>query len=230
MTYLGLDACKAGWVVAVVSDERWIDAFVATDIAAAETRGIDEFAAACMVVDIPIGIPDTGTRLADTLARRFIKPRGSSVFPTPVRAALLADTYADAREASVAASGKSLSAQAYAIRERILDADGYAGRARIPLVEGHPEVSFRAMAGSGIPHAKKTFAGMTLRHQLLQAEGIDVPMELEGRLGGASADDLLDAAAMAWTARRVARGDADRFPPLHLAERFSDDVDSAIWF
>jgi predicted RNase H-like nuclease len=227
---IGLDACKTGWVAVVVDGTGFRDAFVVPGIREAERRGVTDYGATHIVVDIPIGIPDSSSRAADTQARRFIAPRGSSVFPTPVRAALEAETYAEARIASLAACGKSLSAQAYAIRERILDVDAHLESARIPVLEGHPEVSFREMAGQGIVHPKKTFAGMSLRHQLLADEGILVPFGLESTLRGAAADDVLDAAAMAWTARRVAQGVADRFPPGTDAERFSDGVDSAIWF
>ena len=43
----------------------------------------------------------------------------------------------------------------------------------------------------------------------------------------ARVDDLLDAAAVAWTAARFARGDARRVPDP--PERFSDGVAAAIW-
>jgi predicted RNase H-like nuclease len=185
---------------------------------------------AALCVDIPIGIPEAGSRQADMLARGFIKPRGSSVFPTPIRAALLAETYAEAREASMAASGKSLSAQAYAIRERILDVDGYVGASSKPIYEGHPEVSFRAMTTEGLVEPKKTYGGLSLRYQLLKAEGLVVPYGIEKSLKGASTDDVLDATAMAWSARRIARGESDRFPRAEQAERFGDGIDSAIWF
>ncbi len=212
MSYIGLDACKSGWLAVVIDDAGFASAFVEPGVRAAEERGILEFGASHLVVDIPIGIPDGGSRRADNEARGFIAPRGSSVFPTPVRAALEAETYAEARAASVAASGKSLSSQAYAIRERILDVDGHRAEARIPILEGHPEVSFRAMAGAGIDHPKKSYEGMALRYELLKSEGINVPVGIERELRGAATDDLLDAAAMAWTARRVALGEVDRFP------------------
>src|SRR5690606_13893043 len=120
--------------------------------------------------------------------------------------------------------------QAYAIRDKILDVDAFVRTDTHPVYEGHPEVSVRAMAGTGIEHPKKTFAGMSLRQNLLSAEGIDVPMGIEKSLPGASSDDVLDAAAIAWTARRIARGEADRFPPADQSELFSDGIDSAIWF
>lgn len=229
-TYVGADACKGGWVAVVIDEVGFVDAFVGPGIREIESEAIERFAAAALVVDIPIGVPDSGPRQADLLARAFIRPRGSSVFPTPVRPALMVPTYAQARIASVASSGKSLSSQAYHIRERILDVDGHIADARIPLLEGHPEVSFRAMNREGIADPKKSFAGTLLRRELLAREGIDVPLGLEKSLRGAALDDVLDAAAMAWSAQRVARGEADRFPPAELSERFSDGIDSAIWF
>jgi len=230
MEYAGADACSGGWVVVVVNDQGFVEAFTSPGIAEADAALAARAGVAALCVDIPIGIPDAGSRQADILARSFIKPRGSSVFPTPIRAAVVADTYAEAREASVAASGKSLSAQAYAIRERILDVDGHVAKSAVPLYEGHPEVSFRAMTTEGISEPKKSYGGLSLRYKLLQGEGIEVPYGIEKSLKGASTDDVLDAAAMAWTARRIARGEADRFPATDQAERFSDGIDSAIWF
>jgi predicted RNase H-like nuclease len=230
MEYAGADACSGGWAVVVVDGAGFLDSFTASTIEEADTALAARADVGALCVDIPIGIPDAGSRQADTLARSFIKPRGSSVFPTPVRAALLAGTYAEAREASVAASGKSLSAQAYAMRERILDVDGYVGESSVTIYEGHPEVSFRAMATDGLAESKKSYGGLALRYQLLKDEGIVVPYGIEKSLKGASTDDVLDAAAMAWTARRIARGEADRFPSAAQAERSSDGIDSAIWF
>ena len=39
-----------------------------------------------MAIDIPVGIIEEYGREADTAARRFIQPRGSSVFPTSSQA------------------------------------------------------------------------------------------------------------------------------------------------
>ena len=174
----------------------------------ASRQAAERWGARAIVVDIPIGIPESGPRLADTEARRFIKPRGSSVFPTPVRAALEAPTYEEARIASVAASGKSLSSQAFAIAPRILDVDGHTPRDGVAIIEGHPEVSFRAMAGEPITERKKDLGGAILRTQLLEAEGMVVPRAEREALKPAALDDVLDAAAMAWTARRIERGEA----------------------
>lgn len=231
MTVLGLDSCKTGWIAVAIDDNGYVDAFVAPTIADAEAVGRERWGVQTAVVDIPIGLPDRGPRLADVEARAFIKPRQSSVFSTPVRAAVAAATYDEARAASIAATGgKSLSKQARAITERVRDVDRYVASAAVRLLEGHPEVGFRAMAGTPIEHYKKTFPGAMMRRELLASEGIDLPVNLESSLKGAATDDVHDAAAMAWTARRVERGESGRFPSLDRAERFSDGIDPAIWF
>ena len=85
-----------------------------------------------------------------------------------------------------------------------------------PLYEVHPEVSFHALAGAELPYAKHSWAGHALRRSLLSAAGIDLPDDL-GEAGRAGPDDVLDAAAVAWTAHRIARGIAGSLPdpPQH---------------
>lgn len=227
----GADGCKGGWVVVVIDDDGYVDNFIAPDIADAELRGMAEFEATHVVIDIPIGIPDAGPRRADSEARRFFKPRSSSVFSTLVRAALEAPDDNAARIASAAATGgTSLSKQAWAIGDKIREVDEYVGGGKLIAREGHPEVSFRAMAGEPIDHYKKTFPGARLRRALLNSEGIALPDDIESGVKPAATDDIHDAAAMAWTARRIARGTVERFPDADRAERFSDGVDAAIWF
>lgn len=229
MTYMGADSCKDGWVIVVIDDDGYVDSFIAPNIADAESRGIAEFGATHVVIGIPIGIPDSGPRKADSEARQFIAPRHNSVFSTPVRAALEAPDYNAARVASVVATGgTSLSKQAWAIGHKIREVDEYVRTAKLIAREGHPEVSFRAMAGEPIDHYKKTFPGARLRRALLDAQGIALPDDIESGLKPAATDDIHDAAAMAWTARRIAHGKVDRLPALE--ERFSDGIDSAIWY
>jgi predicted RNase H-like nuclease len=197
----GLDACRTGWVAVVLDDGRFADAFVAATFtdALAQLDG-----AAALGVDIPIGLPadGAGPRLADQAARSFVGARRGSVFPTPPRAALLAPTYADARRVL-----PSLSAQSYALRHKILEVDaGLSER----VFEVHPEVSFAALNAGPLPHAKRTWNGMMLRRHLLAGAGIEVPHALDRC--DAPADDVLDAAVVAWTARRKARGEALTLP------------------
>jgi predicted RNase H-like nuclease len=78
----------------------------------------------------------------------------------------------------------------------------------------HPEVSFRALA-DGVPPAypKKTWRGQNVRRDLLTAAGLVLPDEL-GEADRVPADDVLDAAAAAWSAHRIALGTAGRIPKV----------------
>jgi predicted RNase H-like nuclease len=202
MVVVGADGYRRGWVAVELRDGRFAGAAVFTsfgELAAAFT------AATVVAVDIPIGVPVVGVRPADAAARAFLRPRSSAVFTTPVRAALEARDYAAAR-----AIAPSTSSQAYALAKKILEVDLVAA-ADERVHEVHPEVSFRALTGRSLP-PKKTWNGLNARRAALAGAGIVVPDELSaGEV--APADDVLDAAAAAWSADRIARGEASTLPP-----------------
>jgi predicted RNase H-like nuclease len=93
---------------------------------------------------------------------------------------------------------------------KIREVDEFTSDARI--FEVHPELSFLAMA-DGVPlvHAKKPWGGQALRRELLERVGILIPRNL-GAAGDAPTDDVLDAAAAAWSASRIALGRAVPYP------------------
>jgi predicted RNase H-like nuclease len=137
---------------------------------------------------------------------------------------LQAATYADARALSTERYGRSVSAQSYALRHRILEVDAVACSDE-RIHEVHPELAFAAMAGSPLDHSKKTWNGMMERKRLLVAAGIVLPERLEGAASAVPPDDVLDAAAVAWSARRIAAGDGVRLPEAADTETFG----MAIW-
>ena len=199
-TVLGVDGCPGGWVVATVGPVGLGWRFAPT---AAEVL---DLAGDVVAVDIPIGLPERGTRSCDVLARHRLPGRGSSVFPAPVRAVLGSATYAEARRRSVAVDGRSLSAQCFGILPKIAEVDlAVRASSRRTVLEVHPEVSFAALAGR--PLARKTSpAGVLARVQLLVAAFGPLPEQVprEARL-----DDALDALVCAWTALRWLRGEAE---------------------
>jgi predicted RNase H-like nuclease len=80
-----------------------------------------------------------------------------------------------------------------------------------PIYEVHPEVSFRAMNGSRALRYKKKSAGGGLEPAALPREhGIELSA-LES-VAFAPLDDVLDAAAAAWSAQRIALGEARTLP------------------
>lgn len=88
------------------------------------------------------------------LARRAVGPRRSSVFLTPVRAALEAGSQAVASERNARATGERVSAQAYALRRRILEVDAWRRTAPVRVCEVHPEVSFAMIAAGRFRSAR----------------------------------------------------------------------------
>lgn len=178
-------------------------------------------------IDMPIGLPDSGRRAADVLARSIVGPRWQSVFMTPVRSALAEESHAAASLRNKELAGEGISQQAYALRPRLFEVNAWVAASQIPVVEVHPEVSFATLAGRPLPHGKKSWAGSTLRRSMLVAAGIAVPDDL-GALGESAAmDDVLDAAVAAWSAQRHTEGVARSFPDP--PEVFSDGHHCAIW-
>ena len=200
----GVDMAGGGWAVVVLEGSRVVDTF-----------RCDTFADALLVdaeviaVDIPIGIPESGPRAADAAARRYVGPRASSVFTTPVRAVLEAPSYEEARRVAAELTGKSISAQAYALRRRILEVDEHAWTDE-RVIEVHPEVSFRELARRPLA-SKHTTGGLAERRALLEQAGLELPRAVP-RL---AEPDLLDATVAAWTAARYARGEALPLPEGH---------------
>ena len=221
---LGLDATKHGWAGIHWSGGDTVRGVFGPTIqsAVAAAGAVDTVA-----IDIPIGLPDTSRRLADELARKAVGPRRSSVFSTPIRAALETETYAEALDVSRHRAGFGLSAQAYALRGKVLEVDAFLRSSNVRIVEVHPEVCFAAMNGEPVAWSKRTWRGMNHRHDLLKAAGIGLPQDLGAVGEKAGADDVLDAGAAAWTAMRVSRGEASCLP--EQPEVFSDGWPAAIW-
>jgi predicted RNase H-like nuclease len=193
----GIDRYRRGWV-AVVLDP--LEVLVAERLAALVVPEAE-----CVGVDMPIGLPVAGEREADVLARKFVGRRWSSVFMTPPRQVLEADSYAAANEvARRLPGGKMISRQAWALKATIFEVE-HLNDPR--LIEVHPEVTFAAMSGAHLPHAKSTWNGQMLRRRILAEHGIELP-DVLAAAGDVPVADVLDAAAVAWSARRYARGEA----------------------
>jgi predicted RNase H-like nuclease/ADP-ribose pyrophosphatase YjhB (NUDIX family) len=225
---LGVDACPAGWVGVVLDPMLRASVFVAADISSLLGLVRERHDVPVVAVDIPIGLPDAGGRLADAEARRVLVGKSSSVFSTPVRSALEAATYAEAREANLAATDgrTSVSAQAYALRAKVLQVDAWVRSGPgADVIEVHPEVSFARMADGPVLARKKDSDGVRARRETLAAHGIVAPPWFRG--AGFGEDDLLDACAVAWTAVRHALGVSESYP--EQPEVFSDGIPAAIW-
>jgi len=180
----GVDGCKRGWVAVVLIDGRFREARLIGGV----ESSFEELADTTRIaIDVPIGY---GPREADTLARAVVG--GSSVFSIPEREHF-EEPFAE---------GGGISAQAYALGDRIRHVTALAaGDPRFREV--HPEVCFTAMNGmKRLKFRKKSAGGAFERLGLLRKHGINIDPGTLGAVATIPLDDLLDAAACAWTAAR----------------------------
>lgn len=221
--YVGVDGTRGRWVTIAIDREGAFQSAAVCDrledVLAAHGDA-DAFG-----IDVPLGMPESGPRAADAAARVALGSRRATIFMTPPRAVLEAPTYAEARARATELTGKSISAQSYALRHNVLEADGLRVDPRV--FEVHPELAFGAMAGRILLTGKRSWNGASERRDLLASEGLVLPSDL-GAGGAVPVDDVLDAAAAAWSARRIARGEADRVPEAPELDEHRRPV--AIWY
>jgi predicted RNase H-like nuclease len=119
---LGIDGCK----IAVGRDltrSPWPGAYLAPTVSEVVGLAEQDGAVDSVAVDIPIGLPDSGRRRADIEARQAVGARWNSVFMTPVRKAVEADTFEEALALNRALAGEGVSQQAYGLRAKLLEVD-----------------------------------------------------------------------------------------------------------
>ncbi|GAA0803342.1 DUF429 domain-containing protein [Spirilliplanes yamanashiensis] len=208
MRVIGVDAYPLGWVAVELRDGAFLRAMLASSLYEVVTASSG---ATVIGVDIPLGMLPDRWRAADTLAADTLGPRRSSVFRVPPRPVWEQTDFARANRLCREITGQGLSRQSWALRPKLLEANTIWERHPGLLFEAHPEVSFRAMAGAPLAYPKKSWAGHVKRRGLLARQGIVVPDEI-GPAGQAPPDDVLDAAAVAWTAHRVATKAAASHP------------------
>jgi len=211
--FLGLDGCKAGWVMVSWSGEP--DATPQAGIIPDIRTALDT-AASHIGVDMPIGFPADTPRSCEALARQYIGARRSSVFPVPCREAVMADDYRDACKINARVLGKKFSKQAFMLFPKMREIDAaITPQTQSRVFEVHPEVAFCALNNDRpLSHAKKTADGAAHRRALLTAGGfpLDRLQHPDWKTSQAADDDILDACACCWSARRIATGDHLTFP------------------
>jgi predicted RNase H-like nuclease len=210
----GVDACRGGWVAVsltpgpVTAGKPYVTVRVGASLRELLAPGLDPDGATIVGIDMPLGLLETGWREADRAARGLLGPRRSSVFAIPPRAVWAEDSYQAANLRCRELTGQGFSAQAWGLRAKLLEANEYRAECGHPLYEVHPELAFGAMAGAPLAASKHTGAGRDARRQLLAEAGIGIPVQVRAAILG----DILDAAAVAWSAQRIAAGQAVTIP------------------
>jgi predicted RNase H-like nuclease len=225
---VGVDACPGGWVFATLrgSEVRagYIQAIgglvhalsalgpagvAATEI---EPAGVEAEVVEAVGVDIPIGLVEAGHRAADVTGRKALGARSSTLFLTPVRAAVEAPDHATANAIERRINGSGTSRQAFGLSARILEVERWLLDAPCAVFEVHPELSFATLMGVVPKDSKRTWSGAVSRSRALRAAGIDISGIDPSATGPAGIDDVLDAIAIAWSARRAVAGEARSYP------------------
>ena len=228
----GVDAAKGGWVMATtatapgspVAFSLW-PSFAKVWVEA-QSQGL-----LAVGIDMPIGLPGQNLRRSDIKARELLGPRRSSLFWTPPLCVLDAADHAEANQRARAHTGRGLSIQAFHLLPKVrevraaLTPEDLTPHAKPQAAEVHPETSFTVLAGRPMDSSKRQPRGRAERLAVLAPEFSNLA-EDPAPVSGATIDDLLDAAAAAWTARRMAAVTAMILGP--------DEVDatgypSAIW-
>ncbi len=174
-----------------------------------------------MTIDMPIGLASNGRRRCDELARDLLGDRHVCVQNAPVRPALYAPSRLAASAVTQAAVNRGVGSNEWALYPKIINLD----LAITPLhqrwcFEIHPEVSFYGWNnGAPIQHAKDTEPGRQVREALIDDAWPNARPDLLASLQQQgigreyyALDDLNDAFAALWTARRILLGQAQHIP------------------
>lgn len=201
MATIGVDGCSSGWFAVALTRDGRIEHGIYESLA--ELSGIHS-SPTDVLLDIPIGLPESDVRECDQMAREMLGCRGSSVFYTPCRDAVKAETHDEAKRVNEDSLGRSVSVQAWNICDRIEDVDDFVrANEGYPVVESHPEMCFFGLNdGSPLAYSKATEKGRDVRLAILEREHEEARDVYESALEEydrqeVARDDVLDAIALA---------------------------------
>jgi predicted RNase H-like nuclease len=241
MLAVGVDGCAAGWVGVALDEHGFAGSVLATTIdhLASELPGADGFGIDIPIGLLAEGFRaadrlarrQVGPRAASVF---LTPPRAVLEIDDHQRATLLAvqlagsgisrqahglrhkilevDRWLRARpgeaEHRTVFAGTVLAGPG--VPSRTGEPDGRRNLSAPPVWEVHPEVSFSLLAGGHLP-PKNSWNGAARRHRLLRDAGVVLPDDLQAA-GRVKVDDVLDAAAVAWSCRRLLRGEGRSWP------------------
>lgn len=206
---VGVDWAGDAWVAVAFDGEAFDHADVFDGIGAVWAAYEDE--ADSILVGVPVGLRESGDepRPCDAAARAVLGPLADAVVRPPVREAARKRRYPTASRVNERITGAPLSERAFAISDAIVTVDDLLQEvtdARAVIAEAHPEVCFRAFAGTTLEHDPTTAGGYAERMRALATFDRDaaptVQQSAEATAGhDVSVHDVLDAVALAYTAR-----------------------------
>jgi predicted RNase H-like nuclease len=209
-----VDGCRDGWLVAIAG--AWpcpdpVRFLVCSNFSEVRDATTDCFAT---VIDIPIGLPaGSEYRKADLLARTLLKETGStsSVFFTPPRATLDANSPIEFQRLHREAAGRGAGIPVWGIVPKIRDVDGVMSKdphLQERIYEFHPELAWRRICGTSLS-SKLSAMGALQRLQVLYERcpgWLSKPPDGALKRSGVSLDDVLDAVVGLFAAQCIVDG------------------------
>ena len=206
---VGIDSCKKtskyhGWAVFWLDDYENYGFGVYHTI---EDIVADHKDADCMLIDIPVGLPENEQdeiARPDRELRSRLKGKSSSVFNTPCRQAVYCQDKQEAKSVNVQFLHKSLSEQSLGFATKIREVDLFlSGKSQYigQLRESHPEFAF-AILNDGKPliSKKNECAGLDERKLVLSRHFIHAEKalgEIISQYPKLLIDDFVDAMVLA---------------------------------
>lgn len=244
---IGIDRSNGSWLGVVFEDAECVDVEVQdhfSDFFGRDGRPLNR-----VLVDIPIGLFEAGDRSeggqelvrdCDAMARSLLGRRHSSVFNPPARESVQKKRddvpYDSVKTLNEEITGKGLQMQAFHISDAIGEVDRYlrendellTNSTWPQVLESHPELCFRALAGESLSHSKQSASGLAERLAALDRV-LQSPIEASHTIcsdllnqrenkSDVDVDDVLDALVLAVVASAP---DSERHP-LPLCEEQSD--------
>lgn len=199
MEVAGVDGCPAGWLmVKYVSGTFYYQIHQHFDELASANPNL-----ARILIDIPVGLASPRyPRTIDQKLRKQLGRRSSTVFNTPVRAAIYAPNFRGARSVNKQLTGKSLSIQSLHLIDKIKQVDQYLMKAvsKTPKIyESHPELCFKSLnQGNTLLSKKTTKEGLRDRLSLLCSYEPSIKYHYQDIITGTlrkrvRRDDIIDA-------------------------------------
>jgi predicted RNase H-like nuclease len=213
-----VDGCPGGWLCVVLDTDK--NEFRVEIFCTAADLLAHDHTIQVMTIDMPIGLVNAGRRRCDELACDILGERRVCVSNAPIRPALYAPSRLAASAITQATTGREVGSTEWALYPKIINLDVSITPAHQRwCFEIHPEVCFWAWNNSTpLQEKKDSPAGMQAREALIEAAWPGARQAMLTRLQqgyGADhfdPDDLNDAFAALWTARRIASAQARRIP------------------
>lgn len=212
---IGIDGCKSGWFSIWENQDKSIHSSVFSNLNELKNFFKNE-SQLILGIDMPVVLSEVIPRQADQLARKLLSKKASSVFTAPTPEMLDQPNYEKASLVSKRLFGKSMSLQSWYLFPKIKDVQTMIHHEDMQIYEIHPELSFRAMNNEQvILESKKTQEGFALRNALLSMHFKNFIFE-DIRNQHARKDvmdnDILDALAVLWSAKRIQSNQASYLP------------------